>query len=154
VWTMKSSMAVPIKAPTVTILRYQPANCILRISPSEEPEAAVTEDTCGGGFEGGDDGREGPRQSQILAVEVDAPDLLLIISNNAAAPTRFQVAVDEVSCSRWLPSAVVAMIAWSFQLHKFGRHTSSLSLSETSFFVDHRFYLKTLSIGVAQNGQI
>jgi hypothetical protein len=38
-----------------------------RISPSEEPEAAVTGDTCGGGFEIEDDGREVARQSQILA---------------------------------------------------------------------------------------
>jgi hypothetical protein len=34
VWTMKSSMAMAIEAPTTVILRYQPANYILWISPS------------------------------------------------------------------------------------------------------------------------
>jgi hypothetical protein len=171
---MKSSMAAPIEAPTAAILRYQPANCILRISPSEEPEAAVAGDTCVGGFEVGDDGREGAWQSQILAVEVDAPDLLLVISNNAAAPTRFQVAAAEVSCSRWFhpricylrPSSPRLLGLFSYTslltLKFWKTHELSLSLKHLFlslflkhlFFIDHKFYLKTLSICLAQNGQI
>jgi hypothetical protein len=90
VWIMKSSMAAPIEAPTAAILRYQPANCILWISPKEPLEAAVVGANWGAVRRGGeqrDDGGEEACQSQIVVIEEQSTCQMLSLQQHGNTQT-------------------------------------------------------------------